>query len=404
MKILHTADWHIGKKLHQFDLKEDVDLFVDWLVNLIRDRGVDVLLISGDVFDLANPSSEARKQYYQALIKLKQVDCKIIITGGNHDSPNMLNAPKDLLNMLNIHVIGGITENLEEQIISLPNERNPELLVAAIPFLRDADLRKANEGETYEDRIKIIQKGVETTYLNAAAHCKEKFPEIPVIAMGHLYTAGATTSDSERDIQMGNQAMFHATRFGENFSYIALGHIHKPQKINNSTPTYYCGTPYPLSFSEREDKKRVLLIDTEKGFDPESIPVPEHRKLIRIQGDLNTISLKLNSLEQALQLTSLIEIHLVEKEYNAEKIQVLEEIINAFNQQGYEIIHRTIAFENKLRGTGEIYEQSQSLSELAPMEVFQKMLEPQEMDDMTRKEVRNAFQIILEEVEQELKD
>lgn len=404
MKILHTADWHIGKKLHQFDLKEDVDLFVDWLVDLIQDKEIDVLLISGDVFDLANPSSEARAQYYRSLIKFRQIDCKIIITGGNHDSPNMLNAPKELLNLLNIHVVGGMPENMNEQIIALPNNENPELIVAAIPFLRDADLRKANEGETYEDRIKIHQKGIENTYLSAAEYCLEKHPNIPILAMGHLYTAGATTSESERDIQMGNQAMFHATRFGNNYQYIALGHIHKPQRINNNIPTFYSGAPYPLSFSERNDEKRVLLIDTEKGFEPTSIPVPVNRKLIRIQGDLHEISLKLNSLETPYKLTSLIEIHMTEKEYSSEKVQALEDLINEFDQSGYEIIHRTIAFKNKIVGTSELYDSSQNLSELAPLDVFNKMIENHEMTEETRKEITNAFQIILEEVEQEQQD
>lgn len=404
MKILHTADWHIGKKLHQFDLSEDVDLFVDWLADLIKLKEIDLLLISGDIFDLANPSSEARKQYYRTLLKLKNTNCKIILTGGNHDSPNMLNAPKEILHMLDIHIIGGMTEEIKDLVICLPNPENPELVVAAIPFLRDADLRKANEGETYEDRLKIVQKGIENTYLMAGKFCNDCYSGIPIIAMGHLYTAGASSSDSERDIQMGNQAMFQASRFGNDFAYIALGHIHKPQRINNPIPAFYSGAPYPLSFSERNDQKRVLFIDTENGFEPESIEIPSNRKLIRIQGTLEEIKSKLQHINTPSVLTSLIEIQMVEKQYSIETVQELEEIINNFNKPGFSIIHRSISFQNKIRGTGDLYDHKQSLHELSPLEVFGKLIDSQEIKEESKKELINAFQIILEEVEQELND
>ena len=123
MKIIHTADWHIGKKLHKHELSQDFDLFIDWLCELLKKEKIDLLLVSGDVFDLANPSSEARAQYYRALIKLKKQQCKIIITGGNHDSPAMLDAPKEVLRELDIHIIGGMPQNPEEVIIPVLESR-----------------------------------------------------------------------------------------------------------------------------------------------------------------------------------------------------------------------------------------------------------------------------------------
>ena len=119
MKILHTADWHIGKKLHKHELSEDFELFLDWLCERIAELKVDVLLVSGDIFDLANPSSEARKQYYRSLKRLRQLDCRIILTGGNHDSPAMLDAPRELLQELEMEVIGGLPEKLEDCIIPI---------------------------------------------------------------------------------------------------------------------------------------------------------------------------------------------------------------------------------------------------------------------------------------------
>ena len=153
MKILHTADWHIGKKLQKHELKADFDLFIEWLCNTIQAEEVDLLLVSGDVFDLANPSSEARSQYYKTLLKLKNLNCKIILTGGNHDSPAMLEAPREILQQLNISVIGGLPNDISETIIPIYKDGKPQLVVAAIPFLRDADLRKGGESTSYEDRI-----------------------------------------------------------------------------------------------------------------------------------------------------------------------------------------------------------------------------------------------------------
>src|SRR5690606_12858002 len=124
---------------------------------------------------------------------------------------------------------------------------------------------------------------------------------------GHLFAAGMETSESEREIQLGNQAAFQASQFGDFFQYIALGHIHKPQQVNAAVPTYYSGSPIPLSFSERKDEKRVLLIDVEKGWLPETLPVPVFRKLKRISGSLSELQEKLEVLEEGYQLESLLE-------------------------------------------------------------------------------------------------
>ena len=187
------------------------------------------------------------------------------------------------------------------------NKGKIELLVAAIPYLRDTDLRTGTSVSTYEDRLQAIREGIKNIFENASAICRDKHPDVPVIAMGHLFTAGSDTSESERDIQIGNQAAFNALQFGEHFSYIALGHIHKPQRISANIPIFYSGSPLPLSFSEIKDEKRVLILDTEIDWEPESIPVPIFRKLIKISGTLSEIQLKLNELVNAGKLDSLIE-------------------------------------------------------------------------------------------------
>ena len=405
MKILHTADWHIGKKLHKHELAPDFELFISWLCEKIEKQKVELLLVSGDVFDLANPSSEARRQYYRALLQLKKLDCRLILTGGNHDSPAMLDAPGDILREMDVHVIGGLPGNINEVIIPVKGRTgNIEIVIAALPFLRDADLRTAGEGNTYEDRLEATRKGIQNTFLKAAEICEEKFPNVPAIAMGHLFAAGAETSESERDIQIGNQAAFNALQFGEYFKYIALGHIHKPQRINGAVPTYYSGSPIPLSFSERSDEKRVLLIDTEAGFIPESIPVPSFRKLLRITGTLEDIRLKLHGLEGNHQLDSLIEVVLTEDQYNAELIFRFDELVTNFDKPGFEIVKHRTSFTHQQRGASEIFQNSTQLEDLSPREVFLELINNHQYDEETQKELIGAFDELLEEVQQDYEE
>lgn len=401
MKILHTADWHIGKKLHKHELNEDFDLFINWLIDYIRSEKIEVLLISGDIFDLANPSSEARKQYYQALVKLQQLKCKIIATGGNHDSPAMLDAPKDLLRALDMDVIGGLPVDLEETLVPIyNNKKEVEFVVAAIPYLRDADLRSGAGATNYEDRIEAIREGIKDIFHTVAEICKSRFPDIPVIAMGHLYTAGIESSESERDIQIGNLAAFKASEFGNHFSYVALGHIHKPQKVNAAIPVYYSGSPIPLSFSERKDDKRVLVLDTEKAWEPESVPLPVFRKLIRISGTISEIQQKLNDLVATNDLDSLIEIDLIENQYDAQKIYALDQLVNNFEKPGFVIVKQRAQFKNQTKGTSELYSETQQLEDLKPKDVFLELIENHEYDQEAKKEILSAFDEILEEVQQ----
>lgn len=403
MKIIHTADWHIGKRLHNFELDEDFQLFINWFIKIIQEQHVELVLIAGDIFDFSNPSSHSRQQFYNALIRLQQLDCKIIITGGNHDSPAMLNAPREILKAINISVLGGMPTHEEELIIPIKNQQNKiELIVHAIPFLRDADLRKATDGILYEDRIKAVQDGIENIYKKSISLGKKKFPHLPHIAMGHLFTAGVSTSESEREIQIGNEAKFEAQRLGNEFSYIALGHIHKPQKINASVPAYYSGSPLPLSFSERMDEKRILLLDTTKGFEPESIPVPTFRKLIKLSGNLNQIRQKLKNLEVESTLPSLLEVVLEEKDYDAATEDTFLQITNEFKHPKAKIVKSRMIFENRALGAHELFAQHEYINDLKPVEILDKMMNNQKkLNEKDKNHLRQAFHQLLEEIQSE---
>src|SRR5690554_5028750 len=148
MKILHTSDWHIGKQLHKYDLSEDLSMFFEWLIDTIKREGIDLLLVSGDIFDQANPSQAAYKQYYDILKKLIALDCKIIRMGGNHVSAQGCGVPAHLLEAFNIRVIGGATESLDDMFNTV-DTKGESVTVADIPCHIDRDVRKSVAGEAY---------------------------------------------------------------------------------------------------------------------------------------------------------------------------------------------------------------------------------------------------------------
>ncbi|NLF43606.1 MAG: exonuclease subunit SbcD, partial [Bacteroidales bacterium] len=221
-RILHTSDLHIGKRLHQEELKEDHRLFFNWLVDYIKHNDINALVVAGDVFDVANPSSEARRMYYDLLRELMLVKCKLIITGGNHDSPATLEAPRELLKQLDIHVRGSYNADTNDFLIPIQDHKGETILVvAAIPYLRDSDIRKYQSDESYEDRNEALKNGIAEVFREASQACKDLFPGIPAIAMGHLFIQGGSLSESEREIQIGNLAGLETNRLNDYFSYYA---------------------------------------------------------------------------------------------------------------------------------------------------------------------------------------
>ncbi|MGB0430055.1 MAG: exonuclease SbcCD subunit D C-terminal domain-containing protein, partial [Bacteroidia bacterium] len=283
-------------------------------------------------------------------------------------------------------------------LIPLPNASNPEVVISAIPFLRDADLRQMNEGESYDDRIEAVRMGIEHTYEQAAELAMRKYPNIPCIALGHLYAAGVSSSESEREIQIGNQAKFEASSFANYYSYVALGHIHKPQQVSATIPTYYSGSPIALSFSERKDEKRMLLIDSEKGFEPENVPLPNFRLLKRLSGTFNEVRASLNEFHHKGALPALLELDVLEDDYNPEAIYALDRLVFEYENENAQIVKHRITFKNQLSGTAALFNKNQQLEDLKPTEVFEKRLAAENLDEETSALLKQAFNELLQEL------
>lgn len=299
MKFIHTSDWHLGQRLLFNDRHEEQSLALDWLYDLITREDVDVLLVAGDIFDTSNPPHPARRLYYNFLTRLLGTSCRyIIITGGNHDSPGMLEAPKELLKNLNIFVVGAASPNLTDDLIPLRNAQGQlEAVVAAIPFLRDRDLSFSVAGETALGRIERIQEGIQHYFFRMGeAAIQYAKADVPIIATGHLYASGAQASGKQDNIYIGNTENLNAAELHPIFDYLALGHIHRPQLVGNLEHVRYSGSLVPLSFSETKDDKGVYLLefDGKKFLRCDFINIPVFRRLKTIQGSLAEVEQKIS--------------------------------------------------------------------------------------------------------------
>jgi len=400
MKILHTADWHIGKSLYKYDLYEDIHLFFKELCSIIQKESVDILLISGDIFDLANPSNRDKELYYQFLGDLMQMKIRVIITAGNHDSVRMLEAPKDLLKYLNIDIVGD-ARNLDQQIIPIYNDNKElECFVLAVPFLRDRDIRFVQSGEKYKDKVEALRQGIQQHYEKLIQMSKSENDSVPIISMGHLYVQGASISDSEREIQIGNTAGISVNNFQELFDYMALGHIHRPQKLNKSGSIRYSGSPIALSFSERKDEKVIVIVELDsKGIQSiESIKLEKYRDLIRLKGTVEEIRQSLAVFQNTRKLPAFIELHAIEKEKDQTKYLELLTLSNESNES-YQIVQHRIQFENQQIASIQ-KNQQRLIEEMKPIDVFRARISDSIPEEETRKILENLFYELVEDWEQ----
>ena len=288
MRILHTADWHIGQRLHERSRLDEHQQFLDWLLETIQKRKVDLLLVSGDIFDTSLPSAEATNLYYRFLYRLfDETDAYAVITAGNHDSSRHLEAPREFLEMGKIYVVGLATEPAK-CVLPFPPD-NPRVMVAAVPYLLESDLQHFSY-ETEADRNERYRGWLKAFY----ADCVACMPaELPKVLMGHLFVQGGKVTDSERNIQIGGATAIHASDFPDGVNYVALGHLHRPQAIKGAAyPIRYSGSPIPLRFNESNYRKAVYLLDLSDDGTlvlDETIEIPVFKELCTVEGDEGAI-------------------------------------------------------------------------------------------------------------------
>lgn len=399
MKILHTSDWHLGRSLYGRKRYEEFEAFLTWLAETIQQNEIDALLVAGDVFDTSAPSNRAQELYYRFLCRVAASSCRhVVVVAGNHDSPSFLNAPKELLKALDVHVVGSSTASPEDEVLVLCNEQDaPELIVCAVPYLRDRDIRVAEAGESVEDKERKLIEGIRTHYAAVAALAEQKREElgvdIPIVGTGHLFTAGGQTVDGDgvRELYVGSLAHVTAGIFPACFNYLALGHLHVPQKVNGSETIRYSGSPLPMGFGEAKQQKSVCQVEFHStAASVRLIDVPIFQKLERIKGDWEGISnriIELSATDDPNRSRVWLEVIYDGTEVIGDLRERLEAAISGTQMEILRIKNNRIIE----RVLGQIHEE-ETLDDLNVNDVFERCLAVHDVPEEQRPELLRAYQ------------
>jgi len=404
MKFLHTSDWHLGKALHGKKRYDELEQFLDWLLDCIETEEIDAVLISGDIFDNSNPSTKAIEFYFNFLGRVAKSRCRyVIVTAGNHDSPSLLNAPKELLRYLDIFAIGSISENIEDEVLVLKDSQNkPVSIVCAVPFLHDREIRTVEPGEDLDDKNRKLLKGIQDHYQAVCDQAELKRSKtgenIPIIVMGHLFAAGGQTTpgDGVRDLYVGNLARVRTDIFTSGIDYIALGHLHSPQIIGNSETIRYSGAPLPMSFGEAEQKKSVVVVEFSDERKPiiKEIAIPRFQEIMSITGDFNLVTSKIRELKKT-DKSIWLEITLNDNQIIPDVQETINSIIRGSKIEILKITNTRVI--NQILQQMKIDE---SLSDLNETDVFHRCLDVHEVPVDQRPELLVSFNEILLDIHQ----
>ena len=401
-KILHTSDWHIGRRLKNRERHEEFKKFFAWLENLIKSENIDALLVAGDIFDNTTPGNKAQDIYYSFLSCIAKSSCRhVVIISGNHDSPAFLDAPKDLLKLFKIHVIGGACEKSADEVITLYDDLGePELIVCAVPYLRERDVitLKNNDGDNIENSlIKGIKNHYEKVFAEALK-LKSKNSNIPVIAMGHLFARGGKVNDGDgvRSLYVGTAVEIGADIFPDFLTYTALGHLHSPQKISRDN-IRYSGSPLIMDFGEISSRKKavnILELDGENLIDIKEIHVPVFQRLERIKGDFNEISSGLNSLGRENE-SIWLDITYTGKETAGDLQEKISESLKKFP------LLEVLSLRDESRRANENFDDDdfENLENFTPLEMFEICLDKNKTPDSQREVFITMYEEILQNLE-----
>ncbi|MNF39336.1 Nuclease SbcCD subunit D [compost metagenome] len=404
MRILHTSDWHLGQHFMGKTRQAEHQAFCRWLIEQVRERQVDVVLIAGDVFDTGAPPSYAREQYNQFIVELRAAGAGLVVLGGNHDSVAMLGESRTLLAQLDTRVVPAVGTALEEQLLVL-ERRSGEVgaILCAIPFIRPRDVLQSQAGQSATDKQLSLQQAIQDHYQQLFSLAEQRRVELggglPIIATGHLTTVGASASESVREIYVGALEAFPTNAFPA-ADYIALGHIHRPQKVGGLEHIRYCGSPIPLSFDEARQQKEVLLVELDSiGLHKvEALPVPRFQPLHSLRGALADLPAQLAEVarEGTPERPVWVEVLVSSDDYLNDLQARLATLC-----EGLPVEVLRIRRERGGAQPGLAREARETLDELNPEEVFDKRLASEELDEDLRRSLQGLHREVLAELREE---
>lgn len=405
MKILHTSDWHFGATFEGISREEDHRYFLNWLIQTLHENKIDIIIIAGDIFDQPQPSAEAQKIYYQFLFQVSQKTSvkKVIVLGGNHDSPTRLDAPSELLKLLDVFVVGGISSDLSSisrYLCPIYNaEKKVDLVVAVVPFVHEYRLGVRTSFQS-ENEIQLSFKEKLTQFYTSLANEAERLYEgVAMIATGHLACVGCESDDAPLEIHMvGTLGGLPKDIFDSRFSYVALGHIHRSYRVENSN-AYYSGSPVPFSIKESKSPRLVNIVTFEDNETKKptvaKLEVPLRRKIQEIKGNKEEVFEQIKNLTWETPEPPIICAQVSVDFYLAGLDLEIRKKINCFFPNNPPALALVRQNPNQLENLKVTKQEVISLKDLTPEQVFIKMCESQ--NQVADHDLLIAFRSLLNE-------
>lgn len=411
IRIFHTSDWHLGRALHERQRDDEYRMFLDWLVQKIEDEKIDVLLISGDIFDTSNASHIAQRQYYNFCRRLSGTCCRhAVITSGNHDSTSFIDVPSQVLECLNVHVIGQARFNTrsgdpKDEVIVLKDASGAdELIVAAVPFLAEGDVRLSEGGEDIGAREKNVTDGIARHYELVAQAAEEirAGRDIPVVAMGHLFVQGGkiVEDDGVRVTYVGSLGGVNANIFSSTYDYVALGHLHVPQAVGDCEYIRYSGSPIAMGFGEAGQQKSIckVVFNGRSEREISMCEIPVFHKIENVCGDQKEIRSRL------MELAALGEEIYISVIYHGDEpldsvTGIIEDILEA--QKNIICLCTKNLSKRSVDAGGIAYIRDEVISEINEQDMFIKLLDTNDVSEAERPELISTFNELLDIVQRE---
>jgi DNA repair protein SbcD/Mre11 len=401
MRILHTSDWHLGQYFLGHSRQAEHQKLIAWLVEQTRLHAVDSVLIAGDIFDTGAPPSYARELYYTLILALRDAGVGLTLLAGNHDSVAVLEESRNLLTALNTVVIPSIRDDPNEQVRVLnTREGKPGAIVCAIPFIRPRDVLQSIAGQSARDKQQSLQDAIHAHYQALFALAEEKRVELgahlPIIATGHLTTVGASASESVREIYVGALEAFPTAAFPA-ADYIALGHIHRPQKVGGFEHIRYSGSPIALSFDEARQQKEMLLVDVSSdGLEGVTVlEVPCFQPLLSVRGSLKELEPAITKAASQVAEggTVWLEIVVCADDYLSDLNARIQTITENLPVEVLRIRRERSSAMNALQSQAK-----ETLNELTPDDVFARRLQSETIDEETRLQLLTMYREVVAEI------
>ena len=385
IRILHTADWHLGQTFFGYDRTEEHGVFLNWLAEEIRQKEIDALIIAGDVFDVSNPSAASQSMYYQFIYRVTAENpyLQIVIVAGNHDSAARLEAPLPLLQAMRTEVRGVVRKleggeiDYDHLTVELKNRKGEvELLCMAVPFLRQGDYPAVQtEGNPYAE-------GVRELYAQLLQRLwKRRTENQAILAIGHLQATGSEIAEkdySERTV-IGGLECVSPEAFSEQIAYTALGHIHKAQRVSGRENVRYAGSPIPMSFAEKHYHHGVVMVTFDGGcaVDIERLECPKLIPLLSVpNGEPVSPEAILEALKE-LPETEAVAPYLEVKVLLEEPEPMLrQEIEDALADKNYRLARIVSTYRTETGNTTKENENwKRGLQEMSPLQIAQSAFE-----------------------------